>query len=390
MKVALVHDWIVSIRGAEKVLESLSRIYPGADLFALRYDAAGVRMSRELSNRPVHTSFIDRIDRILGQSTLRLAGFRMLLPLFPLAVESFRLDGYDLVISSSHAVAKGAIAPPGAVHVSYVHTPMRYIWEAGPDYAPGVPGGALGRAAFGALAHYLRLWDTASTARVDALVANSRYTRDRIRRCYGRDATIIEPPVEIDRFERIPDPPPAIPGGEPPLYLCVSALVPYKRVELAVRAFVGRRERLVVVGEGAEHDRLAAIAAGSPNIALRGRLDDTEVDRLYAQCHAVVHPAIDDFGIVPVEALAAGRPVIAFAGGGATDSVRDGETGVLFGEATPASMAGALTRLAGMRFRPARLRAEARRFDRTSFERRFAALVESCIQARLPRAPAPL
>jgi glycosyltransferase involved in cell wall biosynthesis len=389
MKVALVHDWIVSIRGAEKVLESLSRIYPGADLFTLRYDADGVRMSRELSNRAVHTSFIDRIDRRLGRSSLGLAGFRSFLPLFPLAIESFALDGYDLVISSSHAVAKGAIAPPGAVHVSYVHTPMRYIWDAAPEYTPRIPGGAVGRAAFAAVAHYLRLWDAVATARVDTLVANSRYTRDRIRRCYGRDADIIEPPVEIDRFERIPDPaPPA--AGQPPMYLCVSALVPYKRVELAVRAFAGRAERLVVVGEGVEHDRLAALAAGSPNIALRGRLDDAEVDLLYAQCQAVIHPALDDFGIVPVEALATGRPVVAFAGGGATDSVRDGETGVLFGEATPESLAAAVTRLSRLRFHPARLRAEAHRFDRTSFERRFAALVESCIQARAPRAPAPL
>src|SRR5664279_921847 len=167
MKVALVHDWIVSIRGAEKVLESLSRIYPGADLFTLRYDPDGVRMSRELSARTVRTSFI---DRLLRGRNLSLSGFRMLLPVFPLAIESFCLDGYDLVVSSSHAVAKGAIAPAGAVHVSYVHTPMRYVWEAGPEYAPRVPGGAVGRAAFGVLAHYLRLWDTVVTTRVDALV----------------------------------------------------------------------------------------------------------------------------------------------------------------------------------------------------------------------------
>jgi glycosyltransferase involved in cell wall biosynthesis len=339
-------------------------------------------MSRELSGRTVRTSFI---DRLLRGRNLSLSGFRMLLPVFPLAIESFCLDGYDLVVSSSHAVAKGAIAPAGAVHVSYVHTPMRYVWEAGPEYAPRVPGGTLGRAAFGVLAHYLRLWDTVATTRVDALVANSRYTRDRIRRCYGRESTIIEPPVEVDRFERVPDPGP--PTGEPPLYLCVSALVPYKRVDLAVRAFLGRRERLVVVGEGADHDRLAEIAGAAPNIALRGRLDDAEVDRLYAQCQAVIHPAMDDFGIVPVEALAAGRPVVAFAGGGATDSVRDGQTGVLFAESTPASLSDALTRLQGLRFDPARLRVEARRFDRASFERRFAALVESCL--RHPRLPHP-
>ncbi len=382
MKVALVHDWLVSIRGAEKVLESFCRIYPQADVFTLHHEPDGVRVSPELGGRAVQTSFIDRLPR--GLPRLR-AGFRLLLPLFPLAIESLRLDGYDLVISSSHAVAKGAIAPPGALHVSYVHSPMRYIWEAGSEYAPRVPGGAVGRAAFGAVAHYLRLWDTTVTARVDALVANSRYTRDRIQRCYGRASEVIEPPVDIARFERIPDPAP----GAAPMYLCVSALVPYKRVELAVRAFLGRAERLVVVGEGADMTRLTGIAAGAPNIELRGRLDDAAVDRLFAESQAVIHPAIDDFGIVPVEALATGRPVVAFAGGGATDSVRDGETGVLFDQATPESLAAAVTRLQRLRFDPARLRAEARRFDRVAFERRFAALVDACWRARAGEARAP-
>jgi glycosyltransferase involved in cell wall biosynthesis len=387
MKVALVHDWLVSIRGAEKVLESFCRLYPEADVFTLRHDASGVRASAELAERAVHTSFIDRVPRAVSAGRV---GFRLLLPLFPMAIESFRLDGYDLVISSHHAVAKGVLAPPGALHVSYVHSPMRYIWEAGGEYAPSVPGGALGRAAFGALAHYLRLWDTASTSRVDALCANSRYTRDRIQRCYGRASEIIEPPVDVARFERIPDPrPPAASSNGAPMYLCVSALVPYKRVELAVRAFLGRPERLVVVGEGPEQARLAGLAAGAPNIELRGRVDDAAVDQLFAECQAVIHPAIDDFGIVPVEALATGRPVVAFAGGGATDSVRDGETGVLFAEATPASLGAAVTRLGGLRFDPARLRAEARRFDRAAFERRFAAFVDACWRAREARAAAP-
>ena len=385
MKVALVHDWLVSIRGAEKVLESFCRMYPDADVFTLRQEAAAVRASRDLASHAVYTSFIDRLPRAVSAGRI---GFRLLLPLFPAAIESFRLDGYDLVISSHHAVAKGVLAPAGALHVSYVHSPMRYIWEAGGEYAPSVPGGSLGRAAFGALAHYLRLWDMASTSRVDALVANSRYTRDRIHRYYGRASEVIEPPVDVARFERIPDPrPPAT--GAAPMYLCVSALVPYKRVELAVRAFLGRPERLVVVGEGPDGARLAGIAAGAPNIELCGRVDDATVDRLFSECQAVIHPAIDDFGIVPVESLATGRPVIAFAGGGATDSVRDGETGVLFAEATPESLAAALTRLRGLRFDPVRLRAEARRFDRVVFERRFAAFVDARWREREARMAAP-
>ena len=259
-------------------------------------------------------SFVDWLARVLP---LGRADFRMLLPLFPLAIEAFRLGDYDLVISSSHAVAKGARPAPGALHVSYVHSPMRYVWEAEGEYTAHAPGGALGRAAFAAMATYLRRWDIATTSRAAALVANSTYTQQRIRKYYGREATIIEPPVDSARFARVPDPPPATDGAEP-LYLCVSALVPYKRVELAVRAFAGRRGRLVVVGDGTDRDRLARMAG--PNVELRGRVDDAELEALFARCSAVIHPALDDFGIVPVEAMAAGRPVVAFAEGGSADS----------------------------------------------------------------------
>jgi glycosyltransferase involved in cell wall biosynthesis len=378
-RIAIVHDWIVSMRGGERVLESLCRLYPRAPVFTLRYNRGAV--SPLIAGRDVRTAFTDPLARFLP---LGAAEFRMLLPLFPRAIESLSLAGYDLVISSSHAVAKGAVAAPGALHVSYVHSPMRYIWEAADAYTPAVPGGPLGRAAFAALSRYLRRWDIASTARVQSLVANSVYTQARIRRVYGREAGVIEPPVDAERFARVPDP---APSGDP-LYLCVSALVPYKRVELAVRAFglpgpPGQRRRLVVVGDGADRGRLTRLAG--PNVELRGRVDDDELLRLYAACRAVVHPALDDFGIVPVEALAAGRPVVAFAGGGSLDSISDGETGVLFREPTPEALAAALDRLDQLTFDPARLRAAARRFDRVSFEQRFGAFVESCLSA--PRAP---
>ena len=366
-RVAIVHDWLVSMRGGERVLESLCRLYPRAHVYTLRYD--GRDLSPEITSHQVKASFVDKIARALP---LGRAGFRMLLPLFPAAIESFRLDGYDLVISSSHAVAKGARPPRGALCVSYVHSPMRYVWEAEGAYAPHVPGGALGRAAFGLVARGLRRWDKAVTDRAVALAANSTYTRARIQRYYGRDAVVIEPPVDTRRFARIPDP--ARANGAGPTYLCVSALVPYKRVELAVRAMVGRPGRLIVVGDGPDRQRLAGLAPA--NVELRGRVGDDELDALYAAASAVIHPAIDDFGIVPVEALAAGRPVVAFAEGGATDTVRDGEGGAVFGEATPASLAAALDRLERMAFVPARLRALAGRFDREEFERRFAAWVE--------------
>jgi len=373
-RVAIVHDWLVSMRGGERVLESLCRIYPRADVFTLRYDQRN--LSPEITSHRVTASFVDRLARALP---LGRAGFRMLLPLFPSAIESFRLDGYDLVISSSHAVAKGARPPAGALCVSYVHSPMRYVWEAEDAYTTHVPGGVFGRAAFALVARRLRRWDRAVTDRAVALAANSTYTQARIQRYYGRDAIVIEPPVDTRRFAGIPDRVGSW-NGPGPTYLCVSALVPYKRVELAVRAMAGRRGRLIVVGEGPDRDRLAGFAPA--NVDLLGRLADNEVDRLYAACDAVIHPAIDDFGIVPVEALAAGRPVVAFAEGGAADTIRDGEGGVVFGEATPTSLAAALDRLEQRTFVPGQLRALARRFDREEFERRFAAWVEDARRAR--------
>ena len=230
MRVAIVHDWAVSMRGAERVLESFCRLYPGAPVFTLSHQASG--LSPELAARTFHDSFLHRWSRWLPRGG---PGFRLFLPLFPAAIESFRLDGYDLVVSSSHAVAKGAIAAPGALHVSYVHSPMRYVWEAGAAYQPAVPGGAPGRAAFALLAHYLRLWDTVSTARVDLLVANSAYTRARIQRTYRRDAAVLEPPVDTARFAGVPDLAPGDTGE--PLYLCVSALVRHQRRDAQVHRF---------------------------------------------------------------------------------------------------------------------------------------------------------
>jgi glycosyltransferase involved in cell wall biosynthesis len=363
------------MRGGEHVLESLCAIFPDADVFTLRYDPAGV--SPTLAGRKVTVSFIDRLAR----APFVKGRFRALLPLFPLAVESFRLDRYRLVISSSHCVAAGALAPPSALHVAYVHSPMRYVWEGQQAYESGVPGGGFGRLLFKGAAHYLRSWDTAAAARPDILLANSVYTRDRIRRYYRRDAEVIEPPIDTRRFEHAHRSAAPAPDADAP-YLVVSALVPYKRVELAVRAFAGRPERLVVVGEGPERATLERLAG--PNVTFRGRVGDDELNRLYAQCRALVHTAVDDFGMVMVEALAAGKPVIAGREGGALDIVRAGETGVLFDEPTVESVRAALDRAALMRafFDPDKLRAHARKYDRAVFERRFLDVVERALEPR--------
>jgi glycosyltransferase involved in cell wall biosynthesis len=248
---------------------------------------------------------------------------------------------------------------------------MRYVREGQASYEASVPGGGLGRWAFRRMAGYLRRWDTAAGARPHVLIANSSYTRDRILRYYGRPSDVIHPPIETARFEAMAAE--ADGGGAEAPLLLVSALVPNKRVALAVRALAGRSERLVVVGEGPERAKLARLAG--PNVTFKGWVSDRELDQLYAGCRALLHPAVDDFGMVMAEALAAGKPVIACAEGGAPDIVRPGETGILFDAPTVEAVRGALDRLGEMRFDPTRLRAEARKFDRSVFERRFREIV---------------
>jgi lipopolysaccharide/colanic/teichoic acid biosynthesis glycosyltransferase/glycosyltransferase involved in cell wall biosynthesis len=367
-RVAIVHDWLMSMRGSERVVEVLCSLFPKADLFTLTWDPA--RLSPALAQRRATTSAIHSV----ASAPFVNGRFRALLPLFPMAVESFKLGGYGLVVSSSHCVAIGAIAPPKALHVAYVHSTLRYVREAQHTYEASIPGGSVGRAAFRGAARYLRRWETAAAARPHALIANSTYTRERVRRYYQRDAVVIEPPIETDRFERAaarvqrPD------MGAP--FLLVSALVPNKRVDLALRAFRGRPEPLVVVGEGAERARLEGLCG--PNVRLLPRVGEAELEALYAGCRALLHTAVDDFGMAMVEALAAGKPVLACAEGGALDIVRDGETGLLIEAPTVESIRAALDRfeLLRNRFDPATLQSYARRFDRAIFERRFARAVE--------------
>jgi lipopolysaccharide/colanic/teichoic acid biosynthesis glycosyltransferase/glycosyltransferase involved in cell wall biosynthesis len=371
--VAIVHDWLTSMRGGERVAEVLCQVFPQADLFTLTRDPA--RLSSVLAHRRTTTSAIDRAAR----APFMNGRFRGLLPLFPLAVESFKLDRYSLVISSSHCVAIGAIAPPNAFHVAYVHSPLRYVREAQKAYEASVPGGPLGRTVFRGTAHYLRRWETAAAARPHLLIANSTYTRERIRNYFQRDALVIPPPIETSRFERATGdarPDPAAP------FLLVCALVPNKRVDLALSAFRGRPERLLVVGEGPERARLERLAG--PNVTLLSRVAEAQLTELYAKCTALLHTGVDDFGMVMVEALAAGKPVLACAEGGALDIVDDGHNGLLIHAPTVEAVRAALDRYARMHeaFEPAALQRFARRFDRGHFERQFLEAVE---EARRPR-----
>jgi glycosyltransferase involved in cell wall biosynthesis len=385
-KIALVHDWLTGMRGGEHCLEALCELFQGADLFTLLHVKGSV--SETIERRRIYTSAIQSMPFASRR-------YRYYLPLFPWAVERLALDGYDLILSDSHCVAKGVRVPPGALHLSYVYTPMRYIWDMHHAYiAPGRMG-PLSRPMLRALAGRLRRWDLEVNDRVHHFAAISRHVADRVRRHYGREAEVIYPPVQTARFrlvDRIDD-----------YYLVAGALAPYKRVDLAIEAFNRLRRRLVIVGEGQEDRRLRRIAG--PTIEFLGWRPDGEFAELLARCRALVFPGEEDFGILPVEAMASGRPVIAYGRGGVTETVvpingaecgvRSAEcggspvlsgtshlaprtpTGVFFYDQTVESLIGAIDLFERRfdRFDPEALRAHALPFDRSRFEKRMAAFV---------------
>jgi glycosyltransferase involved in cell wall biosynthesis len=298
MRAAIVHYWLVNMRGGEKVVEALCRLLPDADIFTLFYDPD--RVSETIRRRRVHSSFLQPLRK----------GYRTLLPLMPLALESFDLREYDLIVSSESGPAKGVISSSNTRHVCYCSTPMRYLWDMYPAYRNEWTHSRWKRALMAPLTNYLRLWDYASAARVDEFVANSENVRRRIWKTYRRESCVVRPPVPVDTFYWKPS------AG---YYLAVSELVPYKRVDLAIRAFNQNGRRLCVVGEGPEYKALRRSAAS--NIEFCGRVSDSDLRELYACCQAFVMPGEEDFGITMVEALASGKPVIALARGGALEIV---------------------------------------------------------------------
>ena len=297
MKVAIVHEWFDTYAGSERVIEQLLAIWPEADLFAL-VDFLPEAERGFLGGRRVNTSFIQRLP-------LARRHFRKYLGLMPMAVEQFDLAGYDLVISSSHAVAKGVLTGPGQLHVSYVHSPMRYAWDLQAQYLrqAGLERGPMSWYTRWQL-HKLRHWDRSSAVGVDSLVANSRYIAERIRKVWGRESTVIHPPVDVERF--------ALVDAPRPHYLIAARMVPYKRIDLVAAAFAGMPDRkLVICGDGPEMAKVRAAAAGAPNIELRGRVPADELLTLTQTARGFVFAAEEDFGIGMVEAQAAGTPVIA-------------------------------------------------------------------------------
>ncbi len=363
MRVALVHDWLTGMRGGERCLEVFCELFPDAPLFTLLHVPGSV--SPTIENRRITTSFLQRFPGIESR-------YRYLLPLFPWAIERFDLQGYDLILSASHCVVKGVRVPAGALHLCFCFTPMRYVWDLYRDYF-GERAGRAARLLMPPVAAALRRWDRATAKRVHHFVAISRFVAERIRRCYGRAADVIYPPVDIRRFRLAEEP------GE--FYLMVSALTPYKRVDLALTAVNRLGVRLVVVGSGPEEVRLRALAG--PTVKLLGWRSDDEVSELYARCRALLFPSVEDFGIAPLEAMASGRPVIALGHGGARETVvplNDGAeapSGVFFAEQTVESLVEAIRRFEANahRFDPKALRAHAEAFDRPLFKERIEAWV---------------
>ena len=353
MRTAIVHYWLLGMRGGEAVVEALCRLLPDADIFTLFYRPDAV--SPFLRSRRIVTSFLDPFRN----------HHRSLLPLMPMALESFDLRGYDLIVSSESGPAKGVIVPSTARHVCYCHSPMRYLWDLYPAYRNEFTQSVLKRALMAPLANYLRLWDYASAARVDRFVANSANVRRRVWKTYRRRSRVIYPPVAVERFRNEP-------AGD--YYLIVSELVAYKRLDMAVRAFARSGRRLRIAGEGPEYGRLRDLAA--PNVEFCGRVGDDELRNLYARCRAFLMPGEEDFGITAVEAQASGKVVIALRRGGVLESVPP-EGGVFFNEPDEAALEAALAEFEEREtsFDAPRLQSLARRFSTDVFESRIASVL---------------
>ncbi len=363
MRVAIIHYWLVGMRGGEKVIEALCEMYPQADIFTHVYVPEMV--SERIRQHRIIPTFINSLPRAPRM-------YRTYLPLMPLALEQLDLRGYDLVISSESGPSKGVIAPPDAVHVCYCHTPMRYIWNMYHEYRSGA--GLVTRLMMPPLSHYLRMWDVTSASRVDSFVANSATVARRIHRFYGADSVVIHPPVDTGAFSV------AAPSELGDYYLMAGELVSYKRPDLAVRAFNEMQLKLVVIGGGEMLDELRRIAG--PTVTVMGSQPFDVLKQHYARCRALIFPGEEDFGMVPVEAMASGRPVVAFGRGGATETVADGLSGVFFTEQTAAAISSAVRHMADLTIDSGKIAAHAEQFGREQFLRKMRGHIDGLLAAR--------
>lgn len=356
MRCAIVHYWLLGMRGGEKVVESLCRLFPDADIFTLFYDPE--RVSQIIRLHCVTSSFLNPFRRY----------YRSLLPFMPVALEHFDLRLYDLVISSESGPAKGVLTSSNTCHICYCHSPMRYLWDLYPAYLHEWTRSGLKKCIIAPFANYLRLWDFASSARVDRFVANSANVQKRIRKAYRRHSTVVYPPVDVNGFySKTPD----------DYYLIVSELVSYKRVADAVRCFCSKKRRLKIAGNGPEYASLRRIAGRATEFC--GHVSDSDLRELYARCRAVILPGEEDFGLVPVEAMASGKPVVALGRGGVLESVpeEDPRAGFFYTDPSPESLAGAIARFEKHEpfLSPNAIRRSAERFSEKRFHSEILAAI---------------
>lgn len=368
-KVALIHYWHVRRRGGERVLEVLADMFPQADIFMMFMDPASLGPS--LKGRKITTSFMQKLPGITRH-------YRKMLPIFPMALEQFQLDDYDVVISSEAGPAKGVLTRAGTCHICYCHTPLRYVWDKYQLYRAAAPWGRLGNTLYSLAAHYVRLWDYAASIRVDHFVASSTNSRERIKKYYRREANVVYPPVDVNSFE--------VSEERGSSYLVVSPLVSYKRIDLAIAACNALRAPLVIIGQGEEFASLKAMAG--PTISFLGFQPDDVVRKHYRSCRALLFPGEEDIGLTPIEAQATGCPVIAYGQGGALETVIGGKvgenlraeesTGIFFMEQTAAALQEALLAFESVEagFSPSFIRSQVDRFSTSRFRVQFGSLVE--------------
>lgn len=354
-KVALVHDWLTGQRGGEKVLEVFAEIFPEAPIYTLFHFEGS--QTEEIERRTIHTSFLQKMPFLRNK-------YRWYLQLYPIAVELFDLQDFDFIISSSHCVAKGAIPRPDALHISYIHSPVRYAWNQYHAYFSPDKLGFFSRRLIPPVIHRLRQWDVTSTSRVDYFLANSRTVAERIHRYYRRNADVIHPPVDTDFFR--PD------DRQGDYYLLVSALVPYKRIDLAVQAFNKNGLKLKIVGKGPDYKKLKKTA--KKNIEFLGSLSPQDLCQAYRGAKALLMPGEEDFGINSLEAQACGIPVLAYGRGGATETIIPQKTGIFFPESTPESLLAALDKFQSIDFNKSAIRANAQLFAREKFKEKVSAV----------------
>ena len=362
MKKALIHDWFSTYAGAEKCVESFTNIWDDFEIYSLIDFLSGTDRDKILKGKHAHTSFIQKLPFAKDK-------YRNYLPLFPLAIEQFDLSDYDVVLSSSHAVAKGVLTHSNQLHIAYVHTPIRYAWDLYHQY---LRESGLDRGLKGMLAKYflhkIRLWDASTANRVDHYVANSRYIARRIKKTYGKPSDVIYPPVDVDKF--------TLREAKEEFYLTASRMVPYKKIDLIVEAFSQMDKKLLVIGDGPDMAKIKSKAG--KNVELLGFADDETMADLMGRAKAFVFAAEEDFGITPVEAQACGTPVICFGRGGARETVLDGESGLYFMEQNAKELLAAVAKFEQNydKFEPTKIRENSLKFSRARFEAEIKSYVE--------------